>query len=81
LAKYAFNVTEVKYFGFVVKAGINIKVDPEKVEAIFAWEEPKNTSVICYFLGFANFYREFAPQFTDIAAPLNDLTCRSSPWR
>jgi hypothetical protein len=81
LAKCAFNVTEVKYLGFIVEAGVGIKVDPEKVEAISAWEEPKNASAIRSFLGFANFYREFAPQFTDIAAPLNDLTRRSSPWR
>jgi hypothetical protein len=81
LAKCAFNVTEVKYLGFIIEAGVGIKVDPEKVEAIAAWEEPENASAVRSFLGFANFYREFAPQFTDIAAPLNDLTRRGAPWQ
>ena len=78
LAKCAFNVTEVKYLGFIIEAGVSIKVDPKKVEAISAWEEHKNASVVHSFLGFANFYREFAPQFTDIIILFNDLIHRSS---
>ncbi|CCE29272.1 uncharacterized protein CPUR_02965 [Claviceps purpurea 20.1] len=81
LAKCAFNVTQVKYLGFIVEAGVGIKVDPEKVEAISAWEEPTNASAVRSFLGFANFYREFAPHFADIAAPLNELTRRGKLCR
>ena len=81
LNKCAFSVTKVKYLGFVVEAGVGIRVDPDKVEAITAWEAPTNPSAVRSFLGFANFYREFAPQFADIAAPLNDLTRRGSVWR
>ncbi|CCE31587.1 uncharacterized protein CPUR_05440 [Claviceps purpurea 20.1] len=81
LSKCAFNVTQVKYLGFIVEAGVGIKVDPEKVDAISAWEEPTNASAVRSFLGFANFYREFAPHFADIAAPLNELTRRGKLWR
>ncbi|CCE34913.1 uncharacterized protein CPUR_08852 [Claviceps purpurea 20.1] len=81
LSKCAFNVTQVKYLGFIVEAGVGIKVDPDKVEAISAWEEPTNASAVRSFLGFANFYREFAPHFADIAAPLNELTRRGKLWR
>ena len=32
--KYEFTVTEVKYLGFIIKAGEGVYIDPKKVEAI-----------------------------------------------
>lgn len=81
LDKCAFGVSEVKYLGFIIEAGVGIKVDPEKVEAITAWEEPENVSAVRSFLGFANFYREFIPLFSSIVGPLNTLTRRGAAWR
>ncbi len=37
-----FEVTTIKYLGFIIKAGEGITVDPEKVEAIRLWTAPKN---------------------------------------
>ncbi len=71
IEKSEFEVTTIKYLGFIIKAGEGITVDPEKVEAIRLWTPPKNLKGVRGFLGFANFYRVFIPEFADIAAPPN----------
>lgn len=79
--KCAFGVKQIRYLGFIIEAGIGIKVDPAKVEAITAWEEPEDASGVRSFLGFANFYRDFIPIFSEIVAPLVALTKRGVPWQ
>ena len=32
-------------------------------------------------MGFANFYRKFIPNFSNIVAPLNLLTRKNEPWK
>ncbi|EFQ86333.1 hypothetical protein PTT_18454, partial [Pyrenophora teres f. teres 0-1] len=53
-----------------------ICVDPEKVEAIKAWEPPSTVKGVRGFVGFANYYREFIPKFSEIAQPLTNLTMK-----
>jgi hypothetical protein len=72
--KYEFEQKRVKYLGYIVDSEQGICVDPEKVEAIKAWEPPTLVRGIRGFLGFANYYREFIPQFSKIAQPLTNLT-------
>ena len=45
-------------------------------------EENYNTLVkgIWSFTGFANFYRKFILDFSNIVTPLNLLTCKGEPW-
>jgi hypothetical protein len=80
LTKCEFAVQEVKYLGFIIQAGEGIKVDPEKVEAIKAWEAPTNIKGIRSFLGFANFYRDFINNFSHIATPLTKLTRKQAAF-
>ena len=42
---------------------------PSKVASIPEWPAPTSTLEIKKFLGFANFYRRFIPQFAEILAP------------
>ncbi|KAG5957739.1 hypothetical protein E4U56_005990 [Claviceps arundinis] len=46
---------------FIVEAGVGIKVDPEKVEAISAWEEPTNASAVRSFLSWCTLAGSLAP--------------------
>lgn len=49
-------------------------MDPAKVQAITDWPAPDSRVALQRFLGFANFYREFIRNFSQIAAPLTSLT-------
>lgn len=74
IKKCVFATKEVKYLGFIIQAGKAIRPDGEKIAAIRDWEAPTRVRGVRGFLGFANFYRDFIPNFSDIAGPLIDLT-------
>ena len=64
----------VKFLGYIVRVGVGLEADPEKVKAILDWEPPRNIKAVRSFLGFANFYRGFVPNFSSLAFPLTLLT-------
>jgi hypothetical protein len=72
--KSEFEVQSTKYLGFIVEAGTGIRMDPEKIKAIQEWQAPTTAKEIRQFLGFANFYRQFICNYSDIVRPLTDLT-------
>ena len=57
-----------------------IKMDKKKLEAIEKWKPPTSVKEIRSFTGFTNFYRKFIPDFSNIVAPLNLLTCKGEHW-
>ncbi|KAI0993496.1 hypothetical protein K3495_g14688, partial [Podosphaera aphanis] len=79
--KCDFLCPEVKYLGFIVRAGKSVTVDPNKVKAILEWKPPTSVKGVRSFLGFANFYRCFIDGFSDIAAPLIIPTKKQTSWR
>lgn len=58
-------------------------MDPAKVKMVLEWQAPRTRRQLQSFLGFANFYRQFIPSFTQVALPLTDLlwtkTTKSKP--
>jgi len=52
-------------------------MDPIKVQGITQWPTPSCVKDVRSFLGFCNFYRAFISDFSNIARPLNDLTCKN----
>lgn len=81
ISKCEFEVTTTKYLGYIVRAGEGVSMDPEKVEAIQSWKPPTTVRGVRGFLGFANFYRVFIPDFSKIAMPLQNLTHKDTPFR
>ncbi|GAB7336948.1 hypothetical protein MBLNU13_g02313t1, partial [Cladosporium sp. NU13] len=73
--KSEFAQKKIKYLGFIVHAdGKGVSPDEEKVEAVRNWKAPKTQREVRRFLGFANYYRVFIPNYSKIAAPLTALT-------
>ncbi len=64
---------KVEFLGFVVDQE-GIHCDTKKIEAIKNWETPKSVTEIRSFVGFCQYYRNFVPNFSKIAAPLHELT-------
>jgi transposase InsO family protein len=80
LAKCEFEVKRVKYLGMIVDVVKGISMDPEKVSAIKDWEPPSTVRGVRGFLGFANYYRDFIYNFSDLVIPLTALTKKDAPF-
>ena len=77
--KCHFSEDSVEYLGFILsKEGL--KKDQSKVQAIQDWPEPRKVKDIQSFLGFANFYRRFISDYSDIVVPLTRLTQKGVAW-
>ena len=64
---------EVKFLGRIVsEAGVSI--DPSSVDRVNNWPVPKCTSDVEVFLGFLNYHREYLQTYSELAAPLYQLT-------
>ena len=55
-------------------------MDPAKLTTIHDWKPPTSAKGILTFLGFANFYSKFIPNFSHVVTLLNLLTCKDQPW-
>jgi RNase H-like domain found in reverse transcriptase len=55
-------------------------MDPAKVKVIQDWPEPQKVKDIQSFLGFANFYRRYIHNYSDIVVLLTQLTWKNIPW-
>ena len=79
LEKCTFTTTEVEYLGMVVCPG-QLAMDPVKLDGIAKWPKPTKVKDVRSFLGFANFYRRFISDYSNVARPLIDLTKKNLPW-
>ena len=48
---------------------MGLRMDPEKIRAIWEWEVLKIKKGVRAFLGFANYYRAFINKFVTTVAP------------
>jgi len=77
--KCEFHSDSVKYLGYVLSSS-GLTMSNAKVKTIQEWPEPKKVKDIQSFLGFANFYRRFIFNYSDIVIPLTHLTRKNTPW-
>jgi hypothetical protein len=64
---------EVEYLGHIVTQE-GYKPNPNKIEIVKNYPQPKKAKDIRAFLGLAGFYRKFVPNFSKISQPLTELT-------
>nr|ABA94797.1 retrotransposon protein, putative, Ty3-gypsy subclass [Oryza sativa Japonica Group] len=72
VVKCEFWLDRVAFLGHVISSN-GVEVDPSKVEAVLAWNPPKNVSEIRSFLGLAGYYRRFIEGFSKLARPMTEL--------
>ena len=70
---------EIKILGHIVSFQ-EIKMDVTKVMAVKNWGVPRNVKQVQEFLGFANYYRRFIKDFSNMAKPLYDLLKKDSQF-
>ena len=71
--KCLFDVEEVEFFRLIVKPD-TLAMDPVKLKGIEDWPEPSSVKGVRSFLGFANFYQRFIPNYSELTRPLHELT-------
>lgn len=71
--KCEFHTQSVSFLGFVLSPE-GVRMDPAKVKAVADWPTPDSRKAVQRFLGFANFYRRFIRNFSQVALPLTNLT-------
>jgi len=77
--KCEFHSDSVEYLGYVLSSS-GLTMSDSKVKTIQEWPEPKKVKDIQSFLGFANFYRRFIFNYSDIVIPLTRLTRKDTSW-
>jgi hypothetical protein len=64
--------TKLIYLGFVISTN-ELKMDPEKIEAIKNWPSLKSVFEVRSFHGLDSFYRKFIQNFSGISTPMVDM--------
>ncbi|GJP62222.1 hypothetical protein CLOP_g19310 [Closterium sp. NIES-67] len=80
LSKSDFALKKVQFLGHIVSAQ-GVHVNPKKIEAVRTWKTPENVKELQQFLGFANYYNRFVPQYAKITAPLTNLLKKNTPCK
>jgi len=77
--KCEFHKEKIEYLGYILTPD-GLFMDPAKVKVIQDWPEPRKVRDVQSFLGFANFYRWFICNFSDIVIPLTRLTRKQTTF-
>lgn len=78
--KCSFFQDRVAYLGHMIVPG-GVEVQQAKVRAILDILPPTDVGKLRAFLGLANYYRRFVPNYSSIAKPLTLLTKLEESWR
>lgn len=78
-SKCEFFRKETSFLGFKLSTNGILPLH-DKVQAVREFPTPTSIKQAQSFLGLANFYRRFIPNFSKIAAPLTQFTSKKSVW-
>src|SRR3979490_889004 len=78
-SKCEWHKDSVEFPGYILQTE-GLTMAENKVKTICNWPKPRKIKDIQSFLGFANFYRCFIFNYSDITIPLTQLTHKGTPW-
>ena len=78
--KYIFFVEEGKLLRHIVSKD-GIKIDPERVKALWKLTLPTNRSDLKSFFGQINFLRSFVPEFSEKVRHILNMMSEKHPFR
>lgn len=70
--KIQFAKQEIKFLGYTISQG-KIILSEDRITALLSIPKPKTAKQVAQFIGSVNYFARFIPNFSQIAAPLNDL--------
>lgn len=70
--KVSLGVTEIKFLGHII-SGSGIRVNPERIQGIVDCRPPTDLKGVRRYLGLAGYFCRHIPNFSRLAAPLNQL--------
>ena len=73
LSKCTFFTNSIEYLGHIVD-GDDLRPNPQLVQALMDFPQPRILKELQSFLGLANYYRKFIANFSQIALSLTDAT-------
>ena len=79
-SKTNFAAPQIQFLGHKVSEN-GIEVNEEKIEVVKNYPVPTNAKGLRGFLGLANFYRKFVPNFAEKAKPLNKLLKKDAKYK
>ena len=78
LAKCNFALPQVKFVGQIIGSGIR-KPNPERLAAVQNLSPPCDKRQLRQVIGLFSYFREYIPNFAELAHPLTELTKRGVP--
>ena len=78
-SKCNFFMQKIEFLGHVVTPD-GIEMDSGKVKAVIDWPAPTNLTEVQQFLGLSNYCRRFVDKFSELSAPLVELTRKNIPF-
>ena len=72
VSKFDFYKSKIHYLGHIILEE-GVLVDPEKIEAIINWPNPKNVKDVRYFMGIVGYYNRFIEGFSKVSHPITSL--------
>jgi hypothetical protein len=72
-SKCEFGMRELLYLGHIISEH-GVQVHRENIRAILDWPTPKNLTELKGFFGLCSYYKRFVRGFSQLGAPLTDLT-------
>ena len=80
LEKCKFGRWQIKFLGHIISAD-GIMTDPEKIQAIMEFPNPRKPKDIRAFLGLTGYFRRFTPEYSETIETLLELLRKNTKWR